>query len=213
MLKFASLAIALGLKGADFAVPAQATNINFDCYANGAIGSSIDTDGYIFSSPEGAPDKFFSDGDVGPNSADPSQNSATAQLNYGDTYFRLTSRNGAGFKLQSMDFADVYNTGEQTEFDMTFYYDAGGSSTEHYVLDDKVGLQTIDFSEAPVSQILWQVTSFPHPSFQFDNVRVTEDIAATPIPAALPLFVSALGGLGFIGWRRGKPTPLSASLG
>ena len=30
-------------------------------------------------------------------------------------------------------------------------------------------------------------------------------VAATPIPAALPLFISALGGLGFLGWRRGKP--------
>lgn len=29
-------------------------------------------------------------------------------------------------------------------------------------------------------------------------------IAATPIPAALPLFASALGGIGFIGWRRRK---------
>jgi hypothetical protein len=29
-------------------------------------------------------------------------------------------------------------------------------------------------------------------------------VAATPIPAALPLFVSALGGLGFLGWRHRK---------
>jgi hypothetical protein len=28
--------------------------------------------------------------------------------------------------------------------------------------------------------------------------------AVTPIPAALPLFASALGGLGFVGWRRRK---------
>jgi hypothetical protein len=31
-------------------------------------------------------------------------------------------------------------------------------------------------------------------------------VAATPIPAALPLFVSALGGLGFVGWRRKRAT-------
>ena len=30
----------------------------------------------------------------------------------------------------------------------------------------------------------------------------TLTVAATPIPAALPLFVSALGGLGFIAWKR-----------
>jgi len=28
--------------------------------------------------------------------------------------------------------------------------------------------------------------------------------AVTPIPAALPLFISALGGLGYLGWRRRK---------
>jgi hypothetical protein len=30
--------------------------------------------------------------------------------------------------------------------------------------------------------------------------------AVTPIPAALPLFASALGGLGFVGWKRRKRT-------
>ena len=33
------------------------------------------------------------------------------------------------------------------------------------------------------------------------DIAVTS-VAATPIPAALPLFASALGGLGFVGWRR-----------
>jgi hypothetical protein len=31
-------------------------------------------------------------------------------------------------------------------------------------------------------------------------------VATTPIPAALPLFASAIGGLGFVGWRRRKST-------
>jgi hypothetical protein len=35
-------------------------------------------------------------------------------------------------------------------------------------------------------------------------------VAATPIPAALPLFVSALGGLGFVGWRRRKRDQVAA---
>lgn len=34
--------------------------------------------------------------------------------------------------------------------------------------------------------------------------RLSPPVAATPIPGALPLFVSALGGLGFAGWRRRK---------
>jgi hypothetical protein len=40
-----------------------------------------------------------------------------------------------------------------------------------------------------------------------DNVAFTSAApSAAPIPAALPLFASALGGLGFAGWRRRKST-------
>jgi hypothetical protein len=35
----------------------------------------------------------------------------------------------------------------------------------------------------------------------------TTPVAATPIPAALPLFAAALGGLGLVGWRRNQATP------
>ena len=34
------------------------------------------------------------------------------------------------------------------------------------------------------------------------TVASTPPVATTPLPAALPLLVSALGGLGFAGWRR-----------
>jgi hypothetical protein len=34
------------------------------------------------------------------------------------------------------------------------------------------------------------------------SISVVPSVAPTPIPAALPLFASALGGLGFAGWRR-----------
>ena len=36
-------------------------------------------------------------------------------------------------------------------------------------------------------------------------------VAATPIPAALPLFASALGLIGFLGWRRRAPMPATAA--
>ncbi len=35
----------------------------------------------------------------------------------------------------------------------------------------------------------------------------TEDLAAVPLPAALPLFLSALAGLGLMGWRRREKKP------
>src|SRR5262249_313018 len=48
----------------------------------------------------------------------------------------------------------------------------------------------------------------PDPAHQFglvfnvDSLNIS--VASTPIPAALPLFVSALGGIGLMGWRRRK---------
>jgi hypothetical protein len=36
------------------------------------------------------------------------------------------------------------------------------------------------------------------------TVNAVGPVATTPIPASLPLFASALGGLGFVGWRRRK---------
>jgi hypothetical protein len=42
-------------------------------------------------------------------------------------------------------------------------------------------------------------------TFNFSSLTVVGPlIAATPIPATLPLLVSAIGGLGFLGWRRRK---------
>jgi hypothetical protein len=35
-----------------------------------------------------------------------------------------------------------------------------------------------------------------------DNFSVTPEVASTPLPAALPLFATGLGALGFLGWRR-----------
>jgi hypothetical protein len=41
------------------------------------------------------------------------------------------------------------------------------------------------------------------------GISVSETaVAATPIPATLPLLVSALGGLGFVGWRRKRAAQL-----
>ena len=34
------------------------------------------------------------------------------------------------------------------------------------------------------------------------DVSVTQDEVATPLPAALPLFATGIGGLGLLGWRR-----------
>ena len=42
------------------------------------------------------------------------------------------------------------------------------------------------------------------PAGAYAGTLTVATVAATPIPAALPLFASALGGIGFVGWRRRK---------
>jgi hypothetical protein len=52
---------------------------------------------------------------------------------------------------------------------------------------------------SPSALGLYEMFGFGRVNF---DVAFSPLVAATPIPAALPLFASALGGLGFIGWRR-----------
>jgi len=45
--------------------------------------------------------------------------------------------------------------------------------------------------------------------FETEDVTVGETVGATPIPAALPLFATGLGGLGLLGWRRKRKAHVS----
>ena len=51
---------------------------------------------------------------------------------------------------------------------------------------------------------LSQTLNFGFASFKGDNFSVSIDVAAVPLPASLLLFLSALGGLGFVSTRRRK---------
>jgi hypothetical protein len=44
--------------------------------------------------------------------------------------------------------------------------------------------------------------TYNQPALWVDGTNLHALTAVTPVPAALPLFISALGGLGFVGWRR-----------
>lgn len=74
-------------------------------------------------------------------------------------------------------------------------------------LDFGLGIAGFTSGSPGIFALLYSTIS---PDAQFSagsaTVFVTQiaQVAATPIPAALPLFISALGGLGFVGWRRSK---------
>jgi hypothetical protein len=62
-------------------------------------------------------------------------------------------------------------------------------------------LQSIDCASSHVCAAAFTLSDTVNMSFgTFDIANVTT--AVTPIPAALPLFISALGGIGFVSYRR-----------
>lgn len=59
-------------------------------------------------------------------------------------------------------------------------------------------LDAIFYTETASLSSFYSETGFVHVDV------IASNVATTPIPAALPLFISALGGMGLIGWRRRK---------
>jgi hypothetical protein len=59
---------------------------------------------------------------------------------------------------------------------------------------------SLNFCTGPgCSLLLWDSTNGGSNTF---DITLTAETAATPLPAALPLFATGLGGLGLLGWRR-----------
>ena len=83
--------------------------------------------------------------------------------------------------------SDVSGVGlAHTDFDLVIDGFASGNPVfQGFVFSDQSRVYLTNTGEVHVTQLVPAVS-----------------VAATPLPAALPLFVSALGGLGFFGWRR-----------
>ena len=74
---------------------------------------------------------------------------------------------------------------------------------------DDLLLQVATLNSVPTFSLFgYAEVAFPGTVFPAGNGSIHVDVvaappvAATPIPGALPLFVSAIGGLGLLGWRR-----------
>jgi hypothetical protein len=91
-----------------------------------------------------------------------------------------------------------------------FYHSSNGGGLSFY--DTVAGLELFDVLGDQVyagleTAPLFSVGTFLIPTdfntkFDIHGVLTVAAVATTPIPAALPLFASAIGGLGFVGWRR-----------
>jgi hypothetical protein len=105
----------------------------------------------------------------------------------------VTKTGGGDFFLNSIDLAELMNTGSSKNIDF-FYTDGSGSHTKTLTYDGLVGLQTFGLNLLVDS---FSLTQQPSPGFQLDNVNFT-DINSDPsnnVPEPVSL---ALFGLGFI---------------
>jgi hypothetical protein len=124
--------------------------------------------------------------------------------NFNGSQYTFTLNAAAGFNVQLNDVT-IKNT------DLP-----GLSQTETFeVWADGAHLSSLDFTYSGVDPASFSLAGLVAQSISiiadsafvgiagvnFDQVA----IAATPIPAALPLFASGLAGLGFARWRKNKP--------
>jgi hypothetical protein len=80
----------------------------------------------------------------------------------------------------------------------------GGANSVASGTDDFI-LVIQSFSTTPTyTELLYSTATDPSHQFTSTTGSVHVAVSATPIPATLPLFVSALGGLGFVGWRKAR---------
>jgi hypothetical protein len=195
-LRIVGLASFLGLMSVLSSGRAHAVTITFDTAA-GDLGDAYTEQGYQVSNDHG----LFSWGPGNPSTADTSGVSSTIlnKMNGTRTYF--AKLDGGAFDLASLDFADGPNTGGGVRFSLALVFSGGGTTYTTLTLDNQVGLQTFTFNQTNLVLVGW--LGFGNSNIlQLDNVKVTSSIAATPLPATLPLFAAALAGLGIVAKRR-----------
>ena len=76
-------------------------------------------------------------------------------------------------------------------------------------------LQIEDFSTTPTFLQFGYTVANPAEDYFYTNqlngsVTVTPVVSSTPLPAALPLFATGLGAMGFFGWRRKRKAAVAA---
>jgi hypothetical protein len=195
----ATVCLAATLSFAAGSSSASATTITFDGLTAGPIGTTYVEKGYQFFNPDG---DLFTWGVGGANSFDQSAGSTTLAQPFDFTTTTMSRIGGGAFNFASADFADALNTDNNFTYQFVFNFVGGSSVTQIIMLDGDFGSQTLQFNYANLLSVSWGNDPGNDPfGLQWDNVKVSA-VAQTPIPAALPLFISALGALLFFGWRR-----------
>jgi hypothetical protein len=180
--------------------PALATVITFDAAANahgtpqlsGPITSPYVESGYNISAPGG----LYYLGTFDPRYAGEPN---LFDSNYDDTT-TLTATDGQPFSMLSIDLALMYLGSRPSDEPTTFTgaIAGGGTVTQTFDVTNSSFLTfTLAADFTNLTSVSWTATGGSTP--QFSNIDV---VASTPLPAALPLFVTGLGAMGLFGWRR-----------
>jgi hypothetical protein len=114
----------------------------------------------------------------------------------------LISVRNDSFGTDDVLFRYIPDNNAVLEFTLYFRDPTGTIFTDDSIPTDLISLQSIGtwgFTLAPPGAPPGLIYLFGGTS---PSITVTAPVAATPVPAALPLLATALGGLGFAGWRR-----------
>ena len=116
----------------------------------------------------------------------------------------LQTVSGNLFDISSIDFATLSPNGDAVVVTLKGTFgDDTTTSTDITVHGGNYNLETFDLTGLGLINLKKLELTGARPDNQFDNLVLTE-ITPVPVPAALPLFLSALAGLGIAGHRRRK---------
>lgn len=188
--KIAAVAIALGISGL-----ANATVVDFNVLDSTAsytfINSGYTEGGLTFASASG---NMFHWGTT--SSFDADKSGSTMSENYVNDPITVSKTGGGSFTLDSIDLADVYNSGSSVGVALS-WTDATGAHSETLTTDNKVGLQTFELGLADVTSFSLSGGNW----FQMDNITYNAT-AAVPEAGSLGMMLAGLLVVGGLARRR-----------
>ena len=115
------------------------------------------------------------------------------------------SRSGGGvFSASSIDVSEYLSGyGSENTLMITGFHQGGGATVLDLTTDASFGFETFAFSLSNLVGLEIARSSGGY-WLAYDNIVVNHRPPIVPVPAALPLFASALAGLGVVSWRRRK---------
>jgi len=190
MVQKLALAVALAV---GIGQPAHAAIIDFEELSGGSQGSSLTTQGFVFSSTH----NFWL------NSS--GANGTKTLSEYEGATVTVSAVGGGLFSLTSLDYADIFNIGEGFHQVAFVFNTASGVISTTRATDWPAGMQAETFNIAGISSFSYVSTSeFPgEGAIQLDNLVLTLDTAAAvPEPATWAMMFAGFGIVGYSMRRR-----------